>query len=62
MVTLLPEGITTIHVPDEAELLAIAQEAAVKGLYLITDGRRTVLSPHVLPGWHRMGVTIKEAA
>jgi hypothetical protein len=62
MVRPLPEGVTCIRAPEEAELLDVANEAATKGLFLITDGRETVLSPIVMPGWHRMGVSVKEAA
>ncbi len=62
MITPMPEGITAIRVPEEAELLEVATEAAARGMYLVTDGRRTVLSPIVMPGWHRLGVSIKDAA
>jgi hypothetical protein len=58
----LPEGITAIRVPEESELLEVAKQAAVSGMYLISDGHRTVISPVLLPGWYRLGVTIKEAA
>jgi hypothetical protein len=56
------EGITCIRAPEEAELLEIAGDAAAAGLILITNGRETVLSPIMLPGWHRLGVSVKEAA
>jgi hypothetical protein len=62
MIRPLPEGITAIHVPAESELLEAFTSAAARGMYLITDGKRTVISPQVLPGWHRLGVTVKDAA
>lgn len=58
----LPEGITTIHVPAESELLEIAAQANAAHLHLITNGKDTVLSPMVPAGWHRMGVRVKDAA
>lgn len=58
----LPEGITAIRVPEESELLEVARLASTRGMYLVTDGTQTVISPVVLPGWHRLGVTVKEAA
>lgn len=56
------DGVIAIRDPETAELLAVAADAAARGLFLITDGRRTLLSPRVMPGWHRLGVTVKEAA
>lgn len=48
--------------PTDAELLSVASDAAARGLFLITDGRETKISPNVPPGWHRMAVRVKEAA
>lgn len=52
--------IAAIIIPDQATVLEAAQQAAAAHLHLITDGRRSVLSPIVLPGWHKLGVRIKE--
>lgn len=52
-------SITTIEVPDEAELLAAAQQAQASHLHLITDGQRTVLSPFMLPGYRKVIVKVK---
>lgn len=51
------KGITFV-IPDEAELLQIAQLAQAQHLYLITNGKRSVLSPTILPGWrlHNAGI------
>lgn len=56
------DGIQTIRLPEESELLEIAQRAAASHLHLITDGRQVVLSPFIPPGWHRLAVRVKEAA
>jgi hypothetical protein len=60
--TPLPEGITVIRFPTEAELLEVANRAIESGLHLITDGRDSVLSREIPPGWHKMAVRVKEAA
>lgn len=54
----------TILVPDEAELLQIAQLAQAQHLYLITNGKRSVLSPSILPGWrlHNAGIKPQRVA
>ncbi len=51
----------TIIVPDTALLIDVAQQAHAQHLHLITDGTRVVLSPQILPGWHRMAVKVKGA-
>lgn len=51
-------NLTTI-VPDEAELLQAAQLAHAQHLHLITDGKRTVLSPIKLPGYREVIVKVK---
>jgi hypothetical protein len=57
----LPEGITAIRVPDDAEILQIAQSLP-PGLMLVSDGRQSVIAPHVPAGWHRINVNVKEPA
>ncbi len=43
-------------VPDDAALFAVAEEAAAAGLLLISNGRRSAISPTVPPGWTRIAV------
>jgi len=62
MVTPLPEGITVIRHPHEAELLDVARQAVASHLHLITNGRDSVLSPWIPPGWHKLAVRVKETA
>lgn len=45
----------------DTAVLEAARMAVVSNLHLITDGRRSVLSPVVLPGWHRLAVHHKPA-
>ena len=59
--TPLPEGLTVVRVPDEAEVLEIAK-ALPPGLILVSNGHQSVIAPHVPPGWHRVSVSVKEAA
>lgn len=47
---------TTMHklttiIPDNAAVLEIARMAVASHLHLITDGKRSVLSPIVPAGW-----------
>lgn len=51
--------ITAVIIPDTATVMEAAQQAAARRLHLLTDGRRVVLSPIVMPGWHRLAVKIK---
>lgn len=51
-----------IRLPEEAELLQVAEMAAASHLHLITDGREVKLSPEIPPGWHRLAVRVKDAA
>lgn len=51
--------IAAIIIPDQATPLEAAQQAAAAHLHLITNGRRTVLSPVVPAGWHKLGVAVK---
>ncbi len=57
----LPEGVTAVRVPDEAEILQIAQSLP-PGLMLVSNGRQSVIAPHVPAGWHRINVNVKEPA
>lgn len=50
-----------IILPADTPVLDAAQQAAAAHLHLITDGRRSVLSPIVLPGWHKLAVVHKPA-
>lgn len=52
-------ALTTI-VPDEALLLEVARSAAARHLKLLTNGRRTVLSPVDIPGFKP--IIVKEKA
>lgn len=52
-------ALTTI-VPDEALLLEVARSAAARHLKLLTNGRRSVLSPVDIPGFHP--IIVKEKA
>lgn len=45
--------------PDTDTVLQIAQQANARHLHIITDGRRTVLSPEVPPGWYKIVVKHK---
>lgn len=40
-----------IIVPDEAEILDIAQMAQAGHLHLVSDGKQSLLSPIVPKGW-----------
>lgn len=62
VLTPLPEGITVIRHPEEAELLDIARVARASHLHLITNGRESVLSPWIPPGWFPLAVRVKESA
>lgn len=51
--------ITHIGIPDDALLADVAESAAGKHLHILSNGRRTVLSPVVLDGWTEVHVRIK---
>jgi len=51
--------ITAIIIPDNATVMEAAQLAVASHLHLITDGQRVILSPAVMPGWHRLAVRVK---
>lgn len=48
-------------IPSEIEVREAAAMAAAAHLHLITDGRRTVLSPVVPAGWTRLAVHCKQS-
>ncbi|MER2518601.1 MAG: hypothetical protein ABTR92_19755 [Candidatus Accumulibacter phosphatis] len=43
-------------VPDDATLFDVAEEAAASGMHLISNGRRSAISPTVPAGWTRIAV------
>ncbi|MBS1188934.1 MAG: hypothetical protein H6R10_726 [Rhodocyclaceae bacterium] len=51
----------TTHIPDDMTLVAAAARAASSGFFLVTDGRRTLISPVVPPGFHRIVVRNRPA-
>lgn len=46
--------LANIRIPNTTEVLEAASMAAAKHLLLVTNGRETLLSPHVPPGWTRV--------
>lgn len=52
----------TILIPSDTEVREAARMAAAAHLHLLIREGRTVLSPVVLPGWTRLGVTCKPSA
>lgn len=48
-------------IPADTEVIEAARLAAAAHLHLITDGRRTCLSPVVPQGWTRLGVHVRTA-
>lgn len=57
-----PRGVAVIHFPPETTLVEAAEQAVTAGVHLITDGRKVIQSPWIPPGWHRLGVSVKEAS
>lgn len=51
--------VTDIGIPDDALLVDVAQCAAGQHLHILSNGRRTVLSPVVLEGWTEVHLRIK---
>lgn len=49
----------TIIIPNNTDVIEAARRAHATHLHLITDGKRTVLSPIILPGWFKVGVFVK---
>jgi len=54
--------ITFESIPNESELLDVAQQANARHLHLITNGKRSVLCSIVPVGWKVMPVMRKVAA
>lgn len=51
----------TVVIPSTADVVDAARMAQAQHLHLLIREGRTVLSPVVLPGWTRLGVTCKPA-
>lgn len=50
-----------IAIPDETTVLAAAQQAAAAGFLLVTNGERTLISPIVPKGYHKIVVRLPNA-
>lgn len=46
-------------IPEDRQLLEVAQRAQAAGMHLIHNGRRLVVSPTIPPGWWRVAIGIK---
>ena len=53
--------ITALIFPDEALLDEVAQAAKARGMHIISNGKKTVVSPIVPPGWTKIAVKVKTA-
>lgn len=51
--------ITALIFHDEALLDEVAQAAKARGMHIIGNGKRIVVSPIVPPGWFKITVKIK---
>lgn len=49
----------TVVIPSTADVVDAARMAQAQHLHLLIREGRTVLSPVVLPGWTRLGVSLK---
>ena len=49
----------TVVIPSTADVIDAARMAQAQHLHLLIREGRTVLSPVVLPGWTRLGVSLK---
>lgn len=54
--------VAAVIIPSDTEVVEAARLAAAAHLHLITDGRRTCLSPIVPPGWFRLAVHLRPSA
>lgn len=54
-------NIAAVIIPDTATVLEAARQARASNLHLISDGKRTVLSPIVPPGWYKFAVKVKDS-
>ena len=52
--------VTTI-IPDEKTVLEASRLASAAHLHLVTDSRRTLLSPIVPKGWIKISVSSRES-
>lgn len=51
---------TLFELPDENLSAAdLAEAAKARGMHLIHNGRRVVISPVIPPGWQKLGVFVK---
>lgn len=50
---------TILHFPSETDLLEAATKAEAAHLFLITDGKETLLSPICPPGFFKLAVRVK---
>lgn len=51
--------IAALIFPDDALFSAVAEAAQARGLHIIGNGQRIVVSPSVPPGWSKVAVKIK---
>lgn len=52
--------IAAIIPSPDALMTEVVSAALENNMHIITDGFRVVVSPIVPPGWHRMGVTVRD--
>lgn len=48
--------------PDDALLVDVAAAAAERGMFVISNGRKTVVSPVIPPGFFKVAVKFKPSA
>lgn len=51
--------ITAIIFSEDALLDEVAQAAKARGMHIISNGQRTVVSPIVTAGWTKIAVKVK---
>jgi len=51
----------TVTIPDEQTVLEASILASAAHLHLVTDGRRTLLSPIVPKGWIKISVSARKS-
>lgn len=54
--------ITAIIFSDDALLDEVAQAAKARGMHIISNGQRTVVSPIVPAGWTKIAVKVKSVS
>lgn len=57
---LLTQPTSALSIPDDMALVEIQSIAARADLYLISDGKEVKVSPHILPGWHEVPISIAQ--